>query len=219
VVPDIPTADKISSTADPKPASYVVPLRDTPATDQLIYQANLASDCLDHHHTNRCKKGGCLGTDLSCNVNMPRPTVDQHTIMPNTGTLLVRCNKSSIAPYIPAVLLANPCNMAIWLSCEVSTWWREWHLWALAKAHGHTDMPPPECAPVAVQAAQHAEYSLKYSTKNDAVNISTPIMEAAARLIEKAHNAVQRHAGQYHHPLLCVVRPQMQHSGSAFCFA
>jgi hypothetical protein len=200
VVPEIPDEQRISPNADPKPASYVVPLQEATDAQLLVDQSNLAGDCLDHHHTNRCKKGGCLGTDLSCNVTMPRPTVDAHTIVTSSGALLAKCNKSSIAPYIPAVLLATPCNMAIWLSCEVSTWWRDWHLWALGKAHNHTEAPPPECAPIAVQAAQQAEYSVKYSTKNDAVNISTPIMETAARMLDKAHKALQRQAGESNPP-------------------
>lgn len=190
VVPDVPTSSLVHSDADAKPASYEVPLS-APMTpsDASTLHAQVASAQMDlqyHHHTFTCKKNGFLGTDLSCRVTMPRPIVKCTQIFKNTCAMLVKCTNGHIAPHVRSLLLAQPCNMAVWLSCKASSYYRDFHIWALAKLHNLSSASPPQLPPLEAFAAEKAEYALKYSTKNDSYNLNGSITEAAIEMLEKA---------------------------------
>lgn len=203
VVPDVPATAAIQPTADPKPAAYRLPLDGSiDAAGCEAHIGNVANDMQHHHHTATCKKGGYLGTDFSCRVAMPRPLMPVTSILRKAGTFIVKCSNSAIAPYLQSLQLAHPTNMALYITSEVSSWWRQWHIWAWGKATGTGETSPPASHAADVAAAEAAEYCLKYSTKPDAVNLSASISQTACNILEKAQ---ARAAGDQLCLLCCVL--------------
>lgn len=187
-VPHVPAAAVIHPTDEPKPAAYQLPLDGTvSAAAAAAHVGNVAMDMQQHHHTATCKKGGYLGTDFSCRVAMPRPLVPVTSVLTKTGTFLVKCTNSAIAPYMQSLQMAHPTNMALYITSEVSTWWRQWHIWAWGKVTGTSAASPPKTPSAHMAGAEAAEYCLKYSTKPDAVNLSASVAEMACKILDKAH--------------------------------
>jgi hypothetical protein len=186
-VTDVPTQLQVDRNADPKPAAYRVPLHDDAASNMQRVCAMLGNCQLDvqhHHHTTTCAKNGGAANDMGCRVTMPRCTVPATSVIAH----VVKCNNAHVAPHIPALLLAQPMNQAVWASCEASSSLRDHYIWALAKAHNLTDAPPPPLMSAARNAAEKAEYATKYSTKPDNVNLATPTAQLALRILERSHN-------------------------------
>jgi hypothetical protein len=196
IVPDVPRENLVLSTSDPKPAAYQVPLTiPTCRSESAHLDAATASAQLDlqlHHHTHTCKKQGFAGNNWSCRVSMPRPVVANTSVFKDTSTLLVKCNNGHIAPHLKSLLLAQPCNMAVWLSCEASSFYRDYHIWALGNLHGISTAAPPALPSDEAFAAEKAEYALKYTTKNDSYDLSSRATEAAMGMLENASNSVAR---------------------------
>jgi hypothetical protein len=189
-VVDVPVDLQVDRNADPKPAAYRVPLDDASNNMDLVNAmlGNCQLDVQRHHHTPTCAKNGGAANDMACRVTMPRCTLPDTSIIAQTQSLVAKCNNAHVAPHIPALLLAQPMNQAVWVSCEASSSLRDHYIWALAKANDLTTAPPPPLVSASQNAAEKAEYATKYSTKPDNVNLATPTAQLALRILERSHN-------------------------------
>jgi hypothetical protein len=190
-VVDVPPHLQVDRLADPKPAAYQVPL-DHITNDNIQHVSAMLGNCqLDvqrHHHTPTCAKNGGGANDMCCRVTMPRCTLPETCIITQTHNLVVKCNNPYVAPHIPALLLAQPMNQAVWVSCEASGSLRDWYIWAMAKAANLTKAPPPPLVSAFQSSAEKAEYATKYCTKPDNINLVTPTAQMALRILERSHN-------------------------------
>lgn len=131
--------------------------------------AHIARNALEaqtHGHTHRCRKGGYKGTDDSCALAFPR-VVHPATSQEN-GVVLARLDIGSLVFYVPAVMLATPCNHAVLIGVEQSRWarQRELHLAKVARREAREQDAPQ---PVSVHQASinGSFYICKYTCKED----------------------------------------------------
>ncbi len=161
-------------------AAHEPPLHDITPARAGCFVARGAQESQNHDHTATCAKGGRKGDDMDCRGALPRVTRGETEV--HAGGVLLRRDHGMLAPYLPSMMLAHPCNMAVYLSCEVGRWAREHKIWMARKAAGETVGEPPALLSPEENAANNAEYSCKYTTKADGVDANTPMFEAAQAL-------------------------------------
>ena len=71
-----------------------------------------------HSHTHRCRKGNHKGTDDDCAMAYPRCVHPATTF--EGGVVRARLDAGPLVFYVPAVLLASPCNHTICVGLEQS---------------------------------------------------------------------------------------------------
>lgn len=158
----------------------------------LNHIANCVLESQRHKHTHTCSKNGFGGTDADCRMAMPRPEVPETAVFPDSGVFVVKCNDPMVVPYIPSLMLAMPCNHAMYLSAEGSKWWREVWLHDLKKATaGGTDATRPVLPTVYQAAAESAEYACKYCTKSDCVGLNCALLQAADNMLQRAMDSAE----------------------------
>jgi len=184
-VPDIPTADRIGRTADPKPTAYRMPLDPLPQTQQATnkFVGNTQLDVLLHHHTSTCAKNGGGANDVECRCSMPRCSVSEPSVVAQTGSIVTACNNPWVVGHAPAMIMGQPMNQAIWLSVDAL---RDYYIWAEAASVCPSKGKPPPMAGAHQHAAKKAEYAAKYTSKPDNVNVATPIAQLVLRISERA---------------------------------
>lgn len=132
-----------------------------------------------HSHTHTCAKGKGSADDAGCRLKFPRPLCDE-TRVEHTSCVTQRRDHAMLVPYSPALMLAQPCNHALYPFCELSRFQRELQLYQeKAQQPGGTQARPPELPTLQQNAADASEYSTKYATKPDGQEVNTTFFQAA----------------------------------------
>lgn len=139
-----------------------VPPRPTPLQAAMTFVAEAVLYLQIHKHSHTCAKKNGEPNDIGCRLRNPRPA-HRETVLLNAAhavVVLKRCCPMFV-PYLPALMLAQPCNQAVYLAIDQGIWEREC---VLAQESGRD--PPPL---LDAEDASHdmASYSSKYSTKAD----------------------------------------------------
>ena len=147
-------------------AAACLPDLDAPRAELDAHVARNAAELQVHAHTHRCRKGGYKGTDDSCAMAYPRVL---HSATSNDGGVVrVRLDVGSLVFYVPAVMLASPCNHTIGMGIEQSRWARQMDLHLARVARGEAqaeDAPRPQSLHEA--SIDGSFYMCKYTCKAD----------------------------------------------------
>lgn len=91
-----------------------------PQAQQLRFSALAALENNMHSHTATCAKGGGDTSDEHCRMVFPRPLQAATTLVPGSDGVLLKRMCLMLVPYMGALMLAQPCNHAVYLMCEFS---------------------------------------------------------------------------------------------------
>jgi hypothetical protein len=67
---------------------------------------------------------GC-GDNFTCRLKMPRPVAPKSQLIPDTNMVALKRTGEMLSPFAYSPMLALPCNMAFWLSCDGTRYLRE----------------------------------------------------------------------------------------------
>lgn len=141
-----------------------------------------------HAHTSTCAKSGHAADDDNCRMGYPRPLCSS-TRVELTACITQRRNHRMLVPYSPSLLLAQPCNHALYAFTEIGRFQRDLKLFrAKQQQPGGTQAVQPALLTLEQAACDSAEYSSKYATKADGAGTNIPFLRTAVS-ITQAPNA------------------------------
>ena len=130
--------------------------------------AEVACEQQVHVHNDTCAKNGHLGDDRDCRMGLPNAMQSEtHTDDKYDQTqLYVQSSCPMMVPYMRALSLAGPCNMAMYLSVEMSRWLRRWTRWNALFDQGKVSAEAePRCPSLEAVSTSASEYASKYALK------------------------------------------------------
>lgn len=131
-----------------------------------------------HSHTHTCAKGSHAADDENCRMAFPRPLCATTTI-DLRSCITQRRNHPMLVPFNPSLLLAQPCNHALYAFAEISRFQRDLQLFRDKQQQpGGTQAEPPVLPTLEQAACDHAEYASKYATKADSPQTNAPFLRA-----------------------------------------
>ncbi|GLC52807.1 hypothetical protein PLESTB_000670800 [Pleodorina starrii] len=143
---------------------------------------------LHTHRTGTCTPAGVTATDSNCRMRMPRIMNYLTSIEQNlSGAVHLKRYGRTLVAHITSLLLALPCNHTFAFAADLSRFMRTRELWDQQHAHLPPDSPlrarRPQLPSLEEQAADVADYALKYATKAE------PMQGGAAATSTAPHSA------------------------------
>jgi hypothetical protein len=117
-----------------------------------------------HGHNHSCgfdpKKLPLATQDDMCRFARPWPVNPQTYLDTKSGCLHTRCDDGMLMPYLPALMLACPCNHAFYLMGDMSRHMREVAIWQRkTTADPNFKGAPPVCPSLVETARLASEYA------------------------------------------------------------